>query len=318
MLLAEVLFTPTGMSKGCAIVEYSSSEEAQTAIRELTEKSLQGRPVFVREDREAEIQAARPPHHKKLAASSGAGAGGGGAAQSGGFARPNTVTNSNQLFVGNMPFQAGWQDLKDLFRTVGNVVRADINIGVDGRPKGSGTVLFENVKDAQAAIDTYNGYEWYSRILEVREDRFAGLSGQGTMRGAMRSRGTPRGGTRGGFRGGGGFHGPSSDRPERAERAERPEVPGQQVMIRNLPWATTNDDLIELCQTTGTVEEAEILMDGSRSRGVGVVQFAKQDEAESAISKFNGYQYGGRPLDVRFNDRVHAFASSKGVSAMET
>lgn len=54
------------------------------------------------------------------------------------------------------------------------------------------------------------------------------------MRGAMRSRGAPRGGTRGGFRGGGGFHGPSGDRPERPERVERPEVPGQQVMIRNV------------------------------------------------------------------------------------
>lgn len=31
-------------------------------------------------------------------------------------------------------------------------MRADINIGVDGRPKGSGTVVFETVKDAQQAI----------------------------------------------------------------------------------------------------------------------------------------------------------------------
>ena len=76
----------------------------------------------------------------------------------------------NQLYVGNvsrptlfvpcaflmcpgqLPYQAGWQDLKDLFRTAGNIIRADINIGADGRPKGSGTVVFETPKDAAQAI----------------------------------------------------------------------------------------------------------------------------------------------------------------------
>jgi RNA recognition motif-containing protein len=51
-----------------------------------------------------------------------------------------------------LPYQAGWQDLKDLFRSAGNIVRADINIGIDGRAKGSGTVVFETAKDAQSAI----------------------------------------------------------------------------------------------------------------------------------------------------------------------
>ena len=57
------------------------------------------------------------------------------------------ITRPSQL-----PYQAGWQDLKDLFRSAGNIVRADINIGADGRPKGSGTVIFETAKDAQQAI----------------------------------------------------------------------------------------------------------------------------------------------------------------------
>lgn len=86
-----------------------------------------------------------------------------------------------------MPYQAGWQDLKDLFRTAGNIIRADINIGADGRPKGSGTVVFETAKDATQAISArfffyllvfsffhttsgmYHGFDWYGRTLEVRE-----------------------------------------------------------------------------------------------------------------------------------------------------
>jgi RNA recognition motif-containing protein len=86
-----------------------------------------------------------------------------------------------------LPYQAGWQDLKDLFRSAGNIVRADINIGPDGRAKGSGTVIFETVNDAQNAISAciacarvrlagllsgagmYNGFQWFGRVLEVRE-----------------------------------------------------------------------------------------------------------------------------------------------------
>jgi RNA recognition motif-containing protein len=54
-----------------------------------------------------------------------------------------------------LPYQAGWQDLKDLFRSAGNIIRADINIGADGRPKGSGTVVFETAADAKQAISMW-------------------------------------------------------------------------------------------------------------------------------------------------------------------
>ena len=67
VLFAEVLITPTGVSKGCGcvllphstliclmsafhrIVEFASQEDAQRAIRELSEQTLLGRPVFIRE-----------------------------------------------------------------------------------------------------------------------------------------------------------------------------------------------------------------------------------------------------------------------------
>ena len=68
-----------------------------------------------------------------------------------------------------LPFQAGWQELKDLFRSAGNIVRADINMGPDGRPKGSGIVVFATPEDAQNAIQMYNGFDWNGRQIEVRE-----------------------------------------------------------------------------------------------------------------------------------------------------
>jgi hypothetical protein len=71
-----------------------------------------------------------------------------------------------------------------------------------------------------------------------------------------------------------------------------------------------------LFETTGTVELAEILFDGTRSKGMGVVQFNQVQEAETAIgtwsclqivyallnryvAKFQGYMYGGRPLGMK-------------------
>ena len=57
-----------------------------------------------------------------------------------------------------------------------------------------------------------------------------------------------------------------------------------------LPWSTANEDLVELFETTGQVELAEILYEGTRSKGCGVVQFAQVPEAETAIgtSRANG------------------------------
>lgn len=58
------------------------------------------------------------------------------------------------------------------------------------------------------------------------------------------------------------------------------------VMYLQLPWSTANEDLVELFETTGQVELAEILFDGTRSKGAGVVQFAQVAEAETAIGMF--------------------------------
>jgi hypothetical protein len=78
-----------------------------------------------------------------------------------------------------------------------------------------------------------------------------------------------------------------------------PEAPpSKQIIVRNLPWSTAHDDLVELFETTGSVELAEIIFEGTRSKGMGVVQFHEVVEAETAIAKFQGYVYGGRPLGM--------------------
>ncbi len=51
-----------------------------------------------------------------------------------------------------------------------------------------------------------------------------------------------------------------------------------------LPWSTSNEDLVELFTTIGKVERAEIQYEpNGRSRGTGVVQFDSPENAETAI-----------------------------------
>lgn len=94
------------------------------------------------------------------------------------------------------------------------MVRADVHTTPDGRPKGSGSVAFESPDDARNAITQFNNYDWQGRVLDVREDRFAGspsggFGGRGGYggggRGAMSARGY--GGGRGSFGGGYGGRG---------------------------------------------------------------------------------------------------------------
>lgn len=56
-----------------------------------------------------------------------------------------------------LPFDCQWQDLKDLFRTSGNVIRADIGTQSDGKSRGFGTVVFSTEAEAEEAVHTFNG-----------------------------------------------------------------------------------------------------------------------------------------------------------------
>merc|ERR1712117_503653 len=72
------------------------------------------------------------------------------------------------LYVGNLPFRASWQSVKDMFKEYGNVIRCDIAKDYDGRSRGYANVLFETQEDARAAIDNLNGADFEGRSMVVR------------------------------------------------------------------------------------------------------------------------------------------------------
>ena len=82
-------------------------------------------------------------------------------------------TGGAKVYVGNLSYETTWQTLKDHFRTVGEVLHADVMMGKDGRSKGCGLVSFASAKDARSAISTLHDSELGGRLIFVREDREA-------------------------------------------------------------------------------------------------------------------------------------------------
>ncbi|KAI9477790.1 MAG: hypothetical protein EXX96DRAFT_568234 [Benjaminiella poitrasii] len=143
----DVLKLANGRSKGCGVVEYRYPEGAKRAIHMLNEAKFMGRTVFVREDRDYDHTG--PPRD------------------------PRDAPDDCRLHVSNLPLNASWQDMKDLFRRAGRVLHTDVHTDIGSRrPNGHGTVIFDDPRFARAAIDIFNGYEWQGHRLEVKEGRY--------------------------------------------------------------------------------------------------------------------------------------------------
>ena len=132
----------------------------------------------------------------------------------------------------------------------------------------------------------FGGHQGFAGGRPFTQDMYAGFNGEPGGPGGFGGHGGGFGG-RGGFGGGGrgGFPGGFNA----AYMGSHPGVaiaPSTQIFVKNvspspltfecgvanavleqLPWSTSNEDLIELFQTTGKVEEAEVLFDNGRSKG---------------------------------------------------
>lgn len=75
---------------------------------------------------------------------------------------------------------------------------------------------------------------------------------------------------------------------------------GKKLYVGNLPFSATEQELTDAFGQCGTVESAKIITDRDtgRSKGFGFVEMSSDEEAQKAISQFNGADYGGRPMTV--------------------
>ncbi len=72
------------------------------------------------------------------------------------------------------------------------------------------------------------------------------------------------------------------------------------LYVGNLSYDTTEDELRSLFSQAGTVNEVALIKDrdSGRSKGFAFVTMNSQEEADKAITQFNGQSLGDRPLTV--------------------
>ena len=107
---------------------------------------------------------------------------------------------SKRLYVGNLPFTATEEEIRNLFEAEGRKVE-NVSVISDretGRPRGFAFVEMSTQNDADTAVQKLNGFQLGGRTLTVSEARERSFGGGG---------GGGGGGGRGGFGGGRGGYG---------------------------------------------------------------------------------------------------------------
>jgi RNA recognition motif-containing protein len=102
---------------------------------------------------------------------------------------------AKKLYVGNLPYDTGEQDLQSLFAGAGAVESVSVMRDMaTGRARGFAFVEMSTDEDAQNAITTLNNYSLGGRNLTVNEARpkVAGGGGFGAGGGGSRRRSEPR------------------------------------------------------------------------------------------------------------------------------
>ncbi|KAI9230191.1 MAG: hypothetical protein DHS80DRAFT_12749 [Piptocephalis tieghemiana] len=340
VVYAEVL-ERMGRSQGGGLVEFSNASQKEEAMRALPNYLLLGRPIFMREDRvDSNVTpASRPPFPPSgggVGPMGGGGGYGGPFGGAGGGAPGRTLWVGNlpymvswqqlkDVFREQGPVERAdiQQDMSGRSRGSGVVTMA--------RP--------EDATRAIRSLDGTMWAGRRIEVREDRHSMGGGGGGFGPPGGGGPPP-PPFGSTGSGsihhghHRGGGpppyGAGGPTP-RPSYSmgpgRRAGRPyddalpTGPGQgrglsggrggpsssssptpSLVVTNLPYSTTREDLEDLFKAFGPMDRCVLDVDASGATlGTGSVLYLSQQAADRSVSKLNGYIYGGRKLDVRYN-----------------
>ncbi|KZF25101.1 hypothetical protein L228DRAFT_265579 [Xylona heveae TC161] len=95
-------------------------------------------------------------------------------------------TESTSVFIGNLSYEARWQDIKCLMERVGSVQKCNlITDSKTGKSRGCATVSFGLAQEAEQAIATFHDTTFMNRKIIVRADKEASsLTTGGRVRGS--------------------------------------------------------------------------------------------------------------------------------------
>ena len=254
---ADVMVGHDGRSKGCGIVEFATADGARRAVLTLNDTELLGRQIFVREDREEGFSSGRA-------------------------AAGDADAQSRRVYVGNIPWDVAWQDLKDHMRAAGEVLYAEVLKNPDGRSKGCGLVEYSEPSEAQEAISSLNDSELNGRMIFVREDRENHNNNE-------------------------------SD----GDHDSSPPTHVTSVYVGNVSFDCSWQDLKDHMRQAGNVDQANILQFGDgRSKGCAIVTYQKPQEAQRAIRELQNSELHGRPIFIR-EDREQSSSTSSSSQSLQ-
>lgn len=74
----------------------------------------------------------------------------------------------------------------------------------------------------------------------------------------------------------------------------------KKLYVGGLSYGTTDEGLKQLFSEVGAVESASIIIDRAtnRSKGFGFVEMTNDEDAQTAIDRFNGTEFEGRKITV--------------------
>jgi len=162
---AEILTSPDGRSKGCAIVQYETPGEARRAISDLQDNQFQGRPIHIREDREG------MQYNSQMMQDKGNYSDKQGGYQGEGSYPQNTPPKEQRIFVGNLDVNVTANDLRTLFEPAGTINYADVFQKDRNQSSKHGIIGFQDASSIKKAIEMFNGVLYRNRKLDVHEDR---------------------------------------------------------------------------------------------------------------------------------------------------
>lgn len=268
------IITSRGHHRGMGTVEFTNSNDVDEAIRRFDSSYFMDRQVFVRQDNPPpESARERPPREARERIK----------------ARDQYTQHqypAYEVFVANLPYSINWQALKDMFKEVGNVIRADVELDRNGYSRGFGTAIFGTSEEMQAAIERYNGYELEGRVLDVREGRNAPGPETTAVAPPVAA---------------------EAEVPQKSEFTEGVLGGGERnnlIYCTNLPLSTATSDLYDLFETIGKVNNAELKYDSDgQPLGIAVVEYANIEDADVCMERLNSYNYGGCDLDISYAKR---------------
>lgn len=89
---------------------------------------------------------------------------------------------------------------------------------------------------------------------------------------------------------------------------------GRKLFVGNFPYETGEAELEALFSQAGAIDTVRVMRDMTtgRARGFGFVEMQSDEEAQTAIQKFNGQDLGGRALIVNEARPKPAFSGGGG------